>query len=71
LKLNISAHDNALDLHLAANVAHFFRQTDNQAQAIIQNTLHIVSKWRQTAKKYKISKEEQDRMSGAFYLTSN
>jgi serine/threonine-protein kinase HipA len=66
LKLNISAHDNALDLDLAAEVAPFFRLTGDRATAIIQNTVSAVSKWKQLAAKYKLSRDEQDRMSPAF-----
>ncbi|MDR3189557.1 MAG: HipA domain-containing protein [Prevotellaceae bacterium] len=66
LKLNISAHDNSLDLGLAAEVASFFRLTDAQAKAIIENTVSVVAKWKQIAGKYKISRDEQDRMSPAF-----
>ncbi|MDR1681848.1 MAG: HipA domain-containing protein [Candidatus Symbiothrix sp.] len=66
LKLNISAHDNALDLDLAAEVAPFFRLTDDKATAIIQNTVNVVSRWKQIAAKYKLSRDEQERMSPAF-----
>jgi serine/threonine-protein kinase HipA len=66
LKLNISAHDNSLDLNLAVEVAPFFRLTKDKATAIIQNTVGVVSKWRQFAAKYKLSKDEQERMSPAF-----
>jgi serine/threonine-protein kinase HipA len=69
LKLNISAHDNSLDLNLATEVAHYFRLSDTQAKEIIGNTIEIVSKWQNVAKKYKISTEEQRRMSEAFRLT--
>ena len=62
LKLNISAHDNSLDLDLAAEVAPFFRLTNDRAMAIIQHTMHAVSQWRQLATKYKISRDEQERM---------
>ena len=68
LKLNISAHDNSLNLDLAIEVASFFRLTNHQAANIIRNTISVVSKWRKTAMKYKISREEQDRMSSAFRL---
>jgi len=33
---------------------------------IIQNTVSVVSKWKQLAAKYKLSRDEQDRMSPAF-----
>jgi serine/threonine-protein kinase HipA len=44
LKLNISAHDNSLDLNLAIEVAPFFRLTNEKAIAIIQNTVNVISK---------------------------
>jgi len=66
LKLNISAHDNSLDLNLATEVAHHFRLSDTQAKEIISNTIKVVSKWQSVAKKHKISTEEQRRMSEAF-----
>jgi serine/threonine-protein kinase HipA len=67
LRLNISTHDNSLDLDLAAGVAHFFRLSNEQAEIIIQNTVNIVSNWKQVAQKYKVARSEIDRMSGAFY----
>jgi serine/threonine-protein kinase HipA len=66
LKLNISAHDNSLDLHLATEVAPFFRLQNDKTVAIIQNTINIVSQWKQLVAKYKIPRDEQDRMSPAF-----
>ncbi|MDR0394334.1 MAG: HipA domain-containing protein [Tannerella sp.] len=66
LKLNISAHDNSPDLNLATEVAPFFRLANDRATAIIQNTVRVVSKWKQLAVKYKLSRDEQDRMSPAF-----
>jgi serine/threonine-protein kinase HipA len=66
LRLNISTHDNSLDLGLATEVASFFRLTPVQASSIIQNTISILSKWKQVAMKYKISRDEQERMSSAF-----
>jgi serine/threonine-protein kinase HipA len=66
LKLNISAHDNSLDLSLASQVASFFRLTNDKAATIIQSTVDVVSNWKSIATKYKISREEQERMSPAF-----
>ena len=66
LKLNISAHDNSLNLDLAKEVAPFFRLTNNQATAIIFKTVRVVSNWKKIATRYRISREEQDRMSPAF-----
>jgi serine/threonine-protein kinase HipA len=66
LKLNISAHDNSLDIGLAAEVAPFFRLTDNAAAKIIRNITNVMSKWKQVAAKYKVSRDEQEWMSSAF-----
>jgi len=66
LKLNISAHDNSLDLEVAREVAPFFRLTNDRSTAIMQNTMKIVSKWKHLAAKYKIPRNEQDRMNLAF-----
>jgi len=66
LKLNISTHDNSLDLNLATEVAPYFRLTAIQTNTIIQNTTSAVSQWQQTAKNYNIPRDEQDRMSQAF-----
>jgi serine/threonine-protein kinase HipA len=55
-----------LDLDLAAEVAHFFRLTNEQTKATIQSTVDVVSHWQQIAKKYKVSRSELDRMSVAF-----
>jgi serine/threonine-protein kinase HipA len=59
-------YDNALDLHLAAEVAPFFRLSNDKASEIIQSTVRAVSKWRLLAAKYKLSRDEQDRMATAF-----
>ncbi|MDR1416676.1 MAG: HipA domain-containing protein [Prevotellaceae bacterium] len=66
LKLNISAHDNSLDLGLTLEVAPLFRLTSSTATEIIQTTRDAVSKWKQLATKYKISRDEQEQMSSAF-----
>jgi serine/threonine-protein kinase HipA len=66
LKLNISAYDNSLNLNLVAEMASFFRLSGETASAIIKNTGNIVSRWKRVAAKYRISRNEQDRMSTAF-----
>ncbi len=66
LKLNISEDDNSLDFDLALSVASYFRLSDNDAVAIIDNTKSIVSNWRTVASKYGISSSEQDLMRLAF-----
>jgi serine/threonine-protein kinase HipA len=69
LRLNISTYDNSLDLHLATEVAPFFRLTNVQADAMIRDIVNVVSHWKHVAMKYKISGEEQNRMSSAFRVT--
>jgi len=66
LKLNISAHDNSLDLHLATETAPFYRLTNKKATEIVQHTVGVVSKWKQLATKYQLSRDEQDKMSTSF-----
>jgi len=68
LKLNISEHDNSLNADLAMEVAPFFRLTNNRATDIIKNTAKIVSNWKKLALKYRIPREEQERMSAAFRI---
>jgi serine/threonine-protein kinase HipA len=69
LKLNISTHDNSLNLNLALEVAHFFRLTNPQAIKICQNIKSIVANRRIIATKYNVSKTEQEKMDIAFRLT--
>ena len=44
LKLNISEHDNSLDLELALQVSEYFRLSDKQAKEIIIEVKRAVSK---------------------------
>ncbi len=67
LKLNISEHDNSLNLDLALEVAEYFRLQDKRAVEIIESVKKSVLTWRSIAEKYKISKSEQERMAKAFY----
>jgi len=66
LTLNISEDDNSLDVSLALEVAEYFRLSDKEAKQILKKVQQSVSKWRETATKYKISKTEQNMMEGAF-----
>jgi len=66
LKLNISDEDNTLDLHLAMEVAEFFRLSQKRATEIKEEVLNAVSKWREIAVKYGISRVEQELKSLAF-----
>ncbi len=66
LNLNISETDNSLDLDLALSVAKHFRLKNEQASQIIDEVKGSVANWREVAKKYNLSKQEQDRMANAF-----
>lgn len=66
LRLNISEHDNSLDLDLARSVCSFFRLNISRADEIIKYTIQAVTSWRQIAKEYKLSDTEMDIMSQAF-----
>jgi serine/threonine-protein kinase HipA len=71
LKLNISENDNSQNLELALEVAPFMRLTKDRAQTIVSEILVAVSKWRQTAEKYKIKATEKDMMEAAFECYKN
>lgn len=66
LKLNISDTDNALDLDLALEVSEFFRLNPSRAKEIIDEVKNAVAKWSSIAKKYGISRAEQELKSAAF-----
>ncbi len=66
LKLNISENDNALSLELAMDVHEYFRLETSRAKQIIKKVKSSVKNWRDVAKKYGISKSEQELKSMAF-----
>ena len=66
LKLNISETDNTQDLALAREVAQFFRIQDDRAEEIINEVNSAVRGWKTIAKKFGISRDEQERMAPAF-----
>ena len=66
LKLNITEHDNALDLELAREVAGFFRVNLGDADEIIADCISSVSHWRTVAQAVGFSQREQDYMAPAF-----
>lgn len=66
LKLNISEHDNALDLDLALEVCPYFRLKENRANEIIEEVKVAVRNWRKVATKYGLSTTEQELKSRAF-----
>ncbi len=68
LKLNISENDNALALDLAMEVRTYFRINEPTALEIIENVKAAVRMWRKFAKKYGISKLDQEIKSPAFQI---
>jgi serine/threonine-protein kinase HipA len=66
LCLNISFTDNSIDLNLTREVSEYFRLSHDEAEKIIENTLAITSNRNSYASKYKISREENEKMSSAF-----
>ncbi len=71
LKLNISVNDNALDIELAMEVIEYFRLDEKRANKIIEDVKNSVKNWRKVAKKYGISKSEQDIKARAFSRTKD
>lgn len=69
LKLNISEHDNSLDLELAKSQATYYRLSEDEASTIIQEVQSAISKWRPVAKQLGISNFEQREMEPAFLLS--
>jgi serine/threonine-protein kinase HipA len=66
LKLNISEHDNALEVDLALIVVPYFRIKPEKAKEIVATVKKVVSTWQTVANKYKISRNEQELMRRAF-----
>jgi serine/threonine-protein kinase HipA len=70
LKLNISEHDNALDLDLTRSVAPYFRVSAVDANDIIERCKSVVVQWSKIATGLHLSKREQDQMADAFRLAN-
>jgi serine/threonine-protein kinase HipA len=66
LKLNISEHDNALDIDLAFEVHRYFRLKEARAKDIVKEVKNAVKNWRKLAQKCGLSASEQDLKSRAF-----
>lgn len=66
LKLNISEHDNTLDIELAMEVHEYFRLNKERAKEIICEIKDSVQNWRSIAKNYGIAKAEQELKALAF-----
>ncbi len=68
LSLNISYNDNALDFHVAMEVAKFCRLSNERAHQIVEEVTGVVKNWKDVAKEYGISRTECALKSGAFRL---
>lgn len=68
LRLNISEHDNALDLDLVSSVAPYFRVSARTAREIITHGQAIVRQWRTIARALHLSMRACDQMAPAFRL---
>lgn len=66
LKLNISEDDNSLDIDLALDVHEFFRLEKEEAIDIVEQIKNAVSKWREFATSYGISRTNQELKAPAF-----
>lgn len=66
LALNIDTDDNALDFELAKSVGVFFRLSDDEMDAIINEIIKVVKDWKTVAKQIGISNKEQLLMTPAF-----
>lgn len=69
LSLNITEHDNALDLSLALDVAKYFRLTERRAQQVIHDVQTAVRQWDQRAAHLGISRSERMLKSNAFKVS--
>lgn len=68
LKLNITQHDNAMNLELTREVAEIFRYSLADADKEIERTKQVVRQWPAIAKKLGISPKEQGMFSNCFAL---
>ena len=66
LKLNISDHDNSLDLDLAIEVSEYFRLSEKRTNEIIREVVSSVRNWKRLASKYGISRSDQELKALAF-----
>lgn len=67
LSLNIDLQNNALDFELAKSVGAFFRLSQKEMNAVYDEVLSSVKRWKKTAQKMGISPKEQDLMASAFH----
>ncbi|HVU58673.1 MAG TPA: HipA domain-containing protein [Puia sp.] len=66
LTLNITEQSNELDIDLAREVAGQFRVEREKREAIIKRVVDAVGEWQEVATRTGISRNERERMEGAF-----
>ncbi len=66
LALNIDMDDNALDFELAKSVGEFFRLSEDEMDAIINEVISVVKEWKSIANRIGIPNKEQLLMEAAF-----
>jgi serine/threonine-protein kinase HipA len=66
LSTAINEEDNTASLALALEVARYFELDDRKARKIAKQVGKVVSKWRDEAARYGLTKSEIDRMASAF-----
>ena len=66
LALNIDMHQNSLDCDLAKSVGEYFQLNNTEMDIIINEVKTVVKNWPTFAKEIRISRGEQEMMSGAF-----
>ena len=70
LALNVDTNGNALDFELAKSTGEFFMLNDHQMSLIIEEVIHVVSRWEKTAKMIGVPRNEVQMMKAAFRLKS-
>lgn len=66
LSLNISENDNSLDLGLVHSVCEYFRIKSGDANKLIEHIQAVVRDWPKTAKKFGLTRDQQQLMAAAF-----
>jgi len=66
LKLNINENDNALDLNLAFEMYPYYRLNEKKALELIKKVKSVCANWRLLAKKFGISRSDQEIKAKAF-----
>lgn len=66
LSLNIDMDDNALNFDLARSVGKYFRLSEKEMEAILNEVLSVVKDWKSVAEAIGIKNVEMELMEGAF-----